>query len=116
MPNLKPCPHGCTGTPEPLIFTYTDSPRYRGCVTCSECDAAGGVVNGNDEAAVRAEACVLWNRRADDFGKEIAAYAYWTATEDAARLVEDEYPEVGSFVAEAIRALDSKETRCTAES
>jgi hypothetical protein len=63
MPNLKPCPHGCTGTPEPLVFTHTDSPRYRGCVTCSECGAAGGVVNGNDEAAVTAEACVLWNRR-----------------------------------------------------
>jgi Ni,Fe-hydrogenase III small subunit len=66
MPNLKPCPHGCTGTPEPLIFTYTKSPRYRVVVTCSACGAAGGPVTGNDQAAVTVEACELWNRRVPD--------------------------------------------------
>ena len=65
MPNLKQCPHGCTGTPAPLVFTYVDSPRYRAVVTCSACGAAGGPVTGNDEAVVTAEACALWDRRGD---------------------------------------------------
>ena len=60
----KKCPHGCVGDPEPLRFTYADSPRYRVVVTCSACGAAGGPVTGNDEDDCIAAAVELWNRRA----------------------------------------------------
>jgi len=61
---IKKCPHGCTGDPEPLRFTFADSPRYRVVVTCSACGAAGGPVTGNDEDDCIAAAVELWNRRA----------------------------------------------------